>query len=83
MKKYLLGAIATLMLMSCTDANFSKMTNLGNGASIKCYSGGVLIYSGRSTGKISSEKNSDGYFFKEEGSGKLKEVSGNCDITYD
>lgn len=81
--KYFLLITCSLLAISCTDAKFSKLTNIGNSATIKCYSGGTLIYDGKSTGKISSEENSDGYFFKEQGTGKLKEVSGNCDITYD
>jgi hypothetical protein len=39
-----------------------------------------MIYEGRSTGKIKSEAQSDGYYFIEKGSGKLMEVSGNCVI---
>lgn len=65
---------------SCTDGLRSKIGSFGDSRSIDCYSGVKLIYSGRSTGKIQSEANSDGYYFKEERSGKLIEVSGNCVI---
>jgi len=70
-------------LMGCTEAEMAKIGALGNAAKIKCYSGGVVIYEGRSTGKVSSEANSDGYFFRDADDQRLKEVSGNCVITYD
>lgn len=41
-----------------------------------------MIYEGESTGKVSSELSSDGYFFVDKKDGKLKEVSGNCVIEY-
>ena len=70
-------------MIGCSDANMAKFGNYGSGATIKYYSGGTLIYSGKSTGKVLSEANSDGYFFKETSTGQLKEVSGNCVIAYD
>lgn len=73
----------TILTWSCTDASMAKKMNLGNSASVRCYSGGVLIFEGRSTGKVMSEKNSDGYFFKDASDNRLKEVSGNCVIVYD
>ncbi len=52
-------------------------------AEISCYSGGQLIYSGKTEGKVLSESNSDGYNFIAAEDGKLKEVSGDCIIKYD
>ena len=75
--------ILSLILVSCTDAERGKFASLGNLAIIECYSGEKLIYSGKSTGKVQSESNSDGYYFRDEKSGKLMEVSGNCVITYE
>ena len=74
--------IAVFLFMGCTDARCSKITSLGDSAEIECYSGGKLIYKGKSTGKVSSEKSSDGYFFLDAKDQRLKEVSGNCVITY-
>ena len=51
-------------------------------AEISCYSGGKLIYSGKSDGKVFSEENSDGYTFIAAEDRKLKEVSGDCVIQY-
>lgn len=67
---------------ACTDAEKGKFDALGNAARIQCYSGGELIYDGKSTGKVMSEQGSDGYFFRAE-DGFMREVSGDCIITYD
>jgi len=75
--------MAVFSLTNCTDASRGKMFSLGDSAHVVCYSGGEKIYEGTSTGKVLSEKNSDGYFFKDMEDGKFKEVSGNCVITYD
>lgn len=81
MKKYLLGAIAALMLMSCNDIKGD--THAEKPGQIQCYSGGILIYSGSSIGDISSDSSSDAYTFTEEGSGKRKAVSGDCIVVFD
>ena len=81
MKKMIFVVLA-LLSFGCTDAKFGKFTNFGNSASIKCYSGGQVVYDGEFTGKVISEQNSDGYFFKEKSSGQFVEVSGNCTIKY-
>ena len=80
-KSIVLALIPSLFLIGC-DAEIGKMQSLGKGAKITCYSGGKVIYSGSSTGKVLSEQASDGYYFKDSKDGKLKEVSGNCIITY-
>ena len=69
-------------MSSCTDAGWGKWDALGSTASIKCYSGGIVIYEGRSTGKVRGESNSDGYNFIDAKTKKLMEVSGNCVIKY-
>lgn len=75
------GAMA-VALMGCTDAQRAKIGGLGSEAHVKCWSGGVVIYDGYSTGKVSNEEHSDGYYFRDRADGKLKEVSGNCIIEY-
>ena len=70
--------LMVVMISGCTDATRSKFFSFGESRTIECYSGGKLIYKGKSSGKISSEANSDGYFFKEAKSGQLIEVSGDC-----
>ena len=75
--------IINIILIACTDAQMAKLGGLGNEASVKCWSGTKVIYEGKSTGKVQSEADSDGYFFKDKATGKLMEVSGNCVITYE
>lgn len=85
MKKIILIGICLLFAASfsaCTDAQRGKIGALGDNAKVECWSGGQLIYSGVSSGKISSESNSDGYNFVDRTTGKYMEVSGNCVITY-
>jgi len=76
----LLAVFALLSLVSCTDSTLGKLSSYGKSRSIKCYSGSVKIYDGRSTGKIKSEAQSDGYYFVDKATGALMEVSGNCVI---
>lgn len=77
------AALAALgFVVGCTDASWGKFTALGDSAAVECWSGGQLIYKGRSTGKVRSEANSDGYFFVDAKDGLTKEVSGNCIISY-
>lgn len=54
--------MSALLLLGCTDADWDKFAVLGDKAEVKCYSGERLIFHGISTGKISNETNSDGYF---------------------
>lgn len=74
--KALLFLSSILLFSSC--AKVDKLFSFGGVRSIKCYSGNVLIYEGKSSGKVYSEQSSDGYIFNEKGSGDLMEVSGNC-----
>jgi hypothetical protein len=72
--------IAVAMLTGCTDAEKANWTTLGNAGTVKCYSGGKLIYEGTSTGKIATVTNSDGWQFKDAKTGKFIRVSGDCVI---
>lgn len=82
MKSLILVGLLALSTTACTDAGVAKITSLGDSATIQCYSAEKLIFSSESTGKVRSEADSDGYYFVDKADGKLKEVSGNCIITY-
>jgi len=73
----------TLLMMntSCTDAQREKWNSLGNKHTVQLYSGGKLVREWTSTGKVSSEEGSDGYFFKDEECQCIVEVSGDVVIT--
>ena len=76
MKLYL--CIAALFFAGCSDAGLGKLTSLGTSAHVVCRSGGKVFLDTHSTGKVYSEKTSDGYYFTEVGTGDLLEVSGDC-----
>ena len=80
MKFYLLTSL--LVLCGCTDGVIGKIKSYGKGAGILCYSGGEIIYKGESTGKILSEKNSDGYYFVDKRSGAMMEIAADCVFKY-
>jgi hypothetical protein len=74
-------SLVVLTLSSCTDAQMSKIGGLGNEFKVEMYSGGILVRSWISSGKVSSERQSDGYYFKDKATGKLIEVAGDVVIT--
>ena len=83
MKKSMLFMVSlatSISFFGCTDAQKKQISSLGSTGEIVCYSGGKEIYRGRSTGKISTEGHSDGWFFEEEGSHKLVRISADCVI---
>ena len=66
---------ASAVLTSCTDAERSKIGGFGEKYRIKVLGPDtVVVY--ESTGKVLSEKSSDGYYFTNAATGKLVEVSG-------
>lgn len=67
-------------LVGCTDAHWASMEALGSPAHVICYSGGQVIYDGKSTGKVSPEEKSDGWLFKDAKTGRLVRLSGDCVI---
>lgn len=73
---------APLALSGCTDTEKAKWGSLGDPAHILCYSGGVRVYDGYSTGKVQNPDGSDGYQFMSQETGRLTEVSGDCQINY-
>lgn len=82
MKKILIIGALALAITGCTEAQRGKVFALGDEAKVTCWSGGLQIYDGFSTGKVSSEQNSDGYYFVDKELNKTIEVSGNCVIIY-
>ena len=78
MKKFAMITIVVLSIANCREATKAQWSALGSDGHIKCYSGGQLIYEGISNGKISTENQSDGWFFKDKKSGGLIRVSGDC-----
>jgi hypothetical protein len=74
------GIFYLLTLPGCKDADIAQWTSVGSAAQITCYSGGQVIYSGTSTGKVSTEHQSDGWYFEDAATHRLVRISGTCVI---
>lgn len=81
MKKIIIVTILFIGLNSCTDAEQAKITGYGKDYKIEMYSGGKLVKTWYSSGKVLSEENSDGYYFEQKMTNKIVEVSGDVIIT--
>ena len=84
MKKVFILALSLVLLTmaSCTDASMAKLGGLGDEFKVEMINcDGSVARSWISSGKVLSEANSDGYFFKDKESGKLIEVTGRLVIT--
>lgn len=73
-----LTLLILLTPLGCTRGDFAQVTAYGSRAEVTCYSGGHVIYHGTSTGKVSSEDRSDGWYFQEAESHNLIRISGTC-----
>ncbi len=76
MKLFLFAILS--VLSACTDAEMAQRAAIGRKGAIQCYSGILKIYDGHASGKILSEKGSDGWYFAEDGTHDLIRVSGSC-----
>lgn len=80
MRKFVYSLIVATAFAGCSDASIAQLGALGEPGHITCYSGGKVIYEGRSTGKIISESQTDGWFFMDDSTKSLVRVSGDCVI---
>jgi hypothetical protein len=69
---------AVVAATGCTDASLAHLSQFNDPAEVKCYSGGQVIYHGTSTGKIGSNGEEDGLYFKEKESGKFVRLYADC-----
>lgn len=77
MKKILL--VSMLLLTGCSDATKAQWNAIGDSAEVTCFVGdGKVFYHGFSTGKVSTEDRSDGWYFMEKGTKDLIRISGSC-----
>lgn len=72
--------LAVGLLASCSYVG--KVASIGASHKISLYSGGVLVQSWESEGKVINEKGSDGYYFTTK-DGRYVEVSGTVVIERD
>lgn len=71
-----------LVLAGCTDTDRARFGAISMAGDIVCFSGGREIYRGRSTGVIQNVQNSHGWQFKDDATGHLIRLSGDCIITH-
>lgn len=77
MKKTLLIVFAIVSLASCKDAETAQFSSLGKPHIITMYGcDGRIIRQWESTGSVSNEDKSDGWYFEDAATGKLVEVTG-------
>ena len=78
MKKIFLLVILVIALVSCTDAETARWGGYGQDFKIEMLSSatGQVIKTYHSSGKVSSEANSDGYYFMDRETNKLTEIAG-------
>lgn len=75
--KVLLIGVALLSLFSCKDATRAQFNALNRPHRITQYAaGGNIIHQWKSTGSVSNEPNSDGWYFEDDSTRKLVEVTG-------
>lgn len=73
--------LLTLSLAACTDASRAKLGGYGSPHRVEIVSGGRVVRSYLSSGKVQSETQSDGYYFNDARTGELIEVAGPVIIT--
>jgi hypothetical protein len=74
-------AACALLASGCTDAELAKGGGYGKPFRIEVLSGGQVVRTYLSTGKVVSEGSSDGYYFTDAATGELVELSGQVIIT--
>jgi hypothetical protein len=66
------------LLAGCTDATVANLSQYGDEAKVQCFSGGQVVYSGTSTGKIQASEAGVGVYFREKESGKFVRLYADC-----
>ena len=77
MKKLIILLLVVLCLSSCKDSTMQQFKALGSRHKVTLYGAtGTIIGQWETTGSVSNEQYSDGWYFKDEKSGKLIELTG-------
>lgn len=74
----LLSVISLLfiLLTGCKDSDRAQWRSMSSKHRVTVYSGGKAVGVWTSTGNVSNQEHSDGYYFEDEETHKLIEVSG-------
>ncbi len=82
MKKFIILSIAIIGLSSCKDSTRAQFSAMNKPHIVTLYGAtGTVISRWESTGSISNEDNSDGWYFEDAATGKLVEITGTIVIT--
>lgn len=82
MKKLIIMSAFVLGLSSCKDSTRAQFSAMNKAHIITLYGAtGTIINQWESTGSISNEENSDGWYFEDAATGKLVEITGTIVIT--
>ena len=75
--------VSGLMLFAsgCSNSDTESLTAYGKEHRVELYSGGSKVREWHSTGKVLSEENGNGFYFKDVDSGQLIHVMGNVIVT--
>jgi len=79
MKKlfFIIGIVGLTAFTSCKDSETAQFSALGKPHIVTLYGlDGKIIKQWESTGSVSNESNSDGWYFEDKATGKLIEVTG-------
>lgn len=86
MKRFMIAASLVMVIglaSGCTDTTIAHFESIGDPAHVTCFSGGVKVYEGHSTGKVATTSQSDGWEFMDATDRKLVRVSGTCVVKQD
>jgi hypothetical protein len=79
-KSFILLGMVLLTLTGCKDATRAQWGSLGTRHRVTVWSGGVAVKTYISTGNVSNQGQSDGWYFEDEATHKLVEVAGTLTI---
>ncbi|QNH63985.1 hypothetical protein [Hymenobacter sediminicola] len=77
--KHICIFLLALALAGCTDASQARLDSYGSTFKVEVVSGGQIIRTYTSTGKVGNSRNA--YYFNDAATGKFTEVSGSVIIT--
>jgi hypothetical protein len=81
MKTLILFSLVVLSFSGCKDATQAQFKSLGKKHIITQWGcDGKVIGKWESTGNVSNESNSDGWYFEDSKTGKLVEITGSITI---
>lgn len=76
-------AIFALGAVGCTEAERARHTSYGSKANVTCYSGGQVILSDQSTGRVQTDEKGAGVYYKSAKTGRLVHTYADCIVEFE